>query len=130
VSKPIFRNPDKFQVLPWRDLLRDLLPPGREGIVVEDLDLVICRFGKREGRAYSDDGKFLLMEVKYQNFRPNYAQRKVFGLIDRLLKKADPEKKHYIGYYVLHWWDDDHVKIDNGSDMTKEQLKEWLLTVK
>ncbi len=37
---PKFRNPDKLQVLPYREWMRLNLPTGKQGMVVEDLDAV------------------------------------------------------------------------------------------
>jgi len=126
-SKPIFRNPDKVQVLPWRDWMRVNCPTPGQGLVVEDLDLVVLRYGPLEGRPRDADGKFLFMEVKCKGASVGYAQQRVFGLIDRLLKKADPNGAFYIGYFVLHWFDD-YVAI-GGKRMSLPEFKTWLLQV-
>jgi len=44
LNKPKFRHPDKFQVLPWREYIRQNLPSGAEGFVAEDLDLIIRNY--------------------------------------------------------------------------------------
>lgn len=97
-NKPVFRNPDKFQVLPWREFIRQNLPAGNEGFVAEDLDLIV--------RIYKHDdpeGKFMLIELKYQQSTLNTAQKRTFGLIDKLLRKADPERKKYFGFYLVQY---------------------------
>ena len=124
--KPIFRNPDKIQVLPWREWIREELPAPKEGFVVEDLDLIVLQFGPLIGRKYSDDGKFMLIEIKYEKFDIDYAQRRLFELIHRLLRKADPDKHYYIGFYIITWSDKGDICI-NGKKISKEQLKQFLM---
>ena len=48
MNKPKFRHPDKFQVLPWREYIRQNLPPGAEGFVAEDLDLIIRNYTQQD----------------------------------------------------------------------------------
>lgn len=102
-NKPRFRNPDKYQLLAWREWGRDKLPNGNSGMVQEDLDLVSLIFGPLINRLYNADGKFMLIEIKTSLGEMGYAQKRVFSLIHRLLRKADPSKNFYIGFYLVRW---------------------------
>ena len=123
-----FRNGDKFQILPHREWIRKQLPPGRDGVVVEDLDLVLRVYGER----FNTDatGKFMFVELKYGSALPGIAQKKTFGLIDDLLKKADPEGIRYKGYWVLQYtnenWDVSGFKLNNET-ITKANLVKFLM---
>ena len=125
-GKPVFRNPDKVQVLAWRDWLRENMPIGRDGFVAEDLDLIVLRFGKLENRPHNKDGKFMLIEVKQCGKTIDYPQKRTFGLIDRLLRLSDPDKDYYIGFYVINW-NDDHVVVNQTEKLDMPNLKRFLL---
>lgn len=125
--RPTFRNPDKFQVLPFREWIRNNMPSGRDGFVAEDLDLVVRLYGPR---FHTDaTGKFMLIELKHGNTQPAIAQQKTFGLIDALLRKADPEQKRYLGYFVVNYdnedWNVSTFRI-NGKPVTLYELKSFL----
>lgn len=99
MSEHIFRNPDLFQRLPLRDYLRTAFPNGNSGFVVEDLDVVVRHYGTD----YHTDtkGRLLLIEQKHPGHGIGAAQKMTFGLMDTLMRKADPERLRYLGYYVL-----------------------------
>lgn len=105
MNKPKFRNPDKFQILPFREWIRNNLPSGRDGFIVEDLDLVIKVYGRNYG--LDRKGKFMLCELKFYPKSIGYAQKQLYGLIDKLLRSADPDKNRYQGYYVIQYDNDD-----------------------
>jgi len=105
MSKPEFRNDDKFQRLKHRDWLREKQPHGDQGYVVEDLDLVLRVYSGKYGT--DSKGCFMLCELKFYPYAPGYAQRKTFGLMDELLKAADPDGKRYIGYFLIQYDDED-----------------------
>lgn len=127
MTKPIFRNPDKFQVLPHREFIRKHLPSGTFGFVAEDLDLVIrvC------GRNFNTDGggKFMLMELKWYPHNIGMAQKRTFGLIDSLLKNGDKSRTRYKGFYVIQYdnedWDLSRFWV-NGIKVCREQLISFL----
>jgi len=125
--KPIFRNPDKFQRLPFRDWIRENLPTGQEGYVVEDLDLIIRACGQN----FNSDGigKFMLIELKYGSTWIGYAQRKTFGLIHQLLRESDPDRIRYIGYFIIQYddenWDDATFKV-NTVELSRTELLRFL----
>lgn len=127
IKKPVFRNPDKYQVLPWRDWIRTVFPTGQEGFVVQDLDLIVYRFGSLIHKKSDMYGKFILIEVKYKKHRLEFSQEVVFGLIDHLLRKADPEGNHYAGFYVLTWSEKPDEIAINGVIKGIENVGKFLL---
>lgn len=122
-TKPVFRHPDLYQVLPWREWIRENIPNGSSGYVAEDLDLIIRRYGKAADG--NPDGRFMFIEIKYPGAVMGHAQRMTFGLIHRLLRKADPEHEWYVGFYLVHW-NDGYVDV-NGIQKTLEQFKDFLM---
>lgn len=125
--KPVFRNPDKFQVLPFREWLRKNKPSGGQGYVVEDLDLVLRVYGSR----YNQDaiGAFMLIELKFGSAYIRTAQKRTFGLIHKLLRLADPEAKRYAGYFVIQYdnedWDIAGFRI-NRKKVTRQEFDNFL----
>jgi len=127
-SRPEFRNPDKFQLLPFREWIRRNLPSGSDGFVCEDLDLVVRVFGEWFGQ--DSIGRFMLIELKFMGTRLGRAQRMTFGLVDRLLRAGDPDAKRYRGYFVLEYSDEDWDLAEfrvNGVGVTQEELFGFLL---
>jgi hypothetical protein len=121
--QPEFRNEDKLQRLPFRDWLRKYLPSGDQGFVVEDLDLVIRLFGS----AYRLDSKgaFALIELKYMRTDIGKAQRMTFGLIDEVARLGDPQRKRYLGYFLIQYTDEDWDNASfwiNYKPISKEEL--------
>ena len=119
MSTPVFRNPDKFQQLQFRDWIREKLPSGSAGVVVEDLDLVMRVYGY--DRDTDAIGKFALIELKHGLNCLRRAQRNTFKLIDSLLRQGDPSAERYLGYFLLNYTDEDwhkaaflvnHVSLD------------------
>jgi hypothetical protein len=128
MEKPTFRNPGLFQVYKFRDWIRDKLPNGPNGCVVEDLDLVIRVYGPN---FHSDGtGKFMLIELKFWGSWIQTAQKNTFGLIDHLLRRADPNKERYLGYFVINYndedWDQSRFSI-NHIEVSGEELMNFLL---
>jgi len=127
MSKPVFRNPDKFQVLEFREWIRENLPSGADGTVVEDLDVILRVYGER----YDTDekGKFMLLELKYGNAWIDYAQKKTFGLLDDLLRRAGPESNRYVGFFVAQYddedWDASEFRV-NRKSLTREEFFRFL----
>lgn len=126
-NRPVFRNPDKYQVLPWREWIRTVMPTGHEGFIVQDLDLIVYRFGSLISRSHDKYGQFIMLDVKYKKFYLEYSQKILFGLIDCLLRKADPEQNNYKGFYILVWDDDPNEISINGTLKGMENVKNFLL---
>ena len=139
---PTFRNPDLFQVLPIRAFFRGEcgfdFPSGGGGFVVEDLDLLIRWYGP--GFDLDGDGRFRLVELKHKGSTIGTAQRRTFGLMDKLLRQGDTDGTHYDGYYLVQMYPaesdpPDSITRDtawkvNGEDMTTEQFRDWSLSPK
>lgn len=131
-----------FQVLPFREWIRKELPAGRErdflgtgmegGFTPQDLDLVPKIWFKN-----NPFGKFMLVELKYMceenSFKANlgYSKQQLFGLIDCLLRNADPERKVYMGFYIIHYptldWYNCEYLIVNDKKVCMEDFRKWLL---
>ena len=121
----MFRHPGLLQVLPWREWIRQEMPSGPEGLVAEDLDLVVRRFTHHD-----PVGRFMLVELKHGEVGLGKAQVMTFGLVDGLLRIADPEGWRYLGYYLLHYpgldWEECADFRVNGIPLSAGALKRWL----
>jgi len=97
MSVPTLRNPDLVQALAWRESMRQDLPPGNKGMVIEDLDLVLRWFGSN----YNLDGigRLRLVEMKHITSGIGRAQESTFGLIDLMCRNGNAER--YDGFFVV-----------------------------
>lgn len=127
MSDAMFRNPDKFQVLPFREFLRKKMPNGSSGFIVEDLDLVIRWFGRNYG--YDANGAFMLIDLKFGRADLGTAQIKTFGLLDKLLRVADPHYERYLGFYLIQYdnedWEKAQFRINFHSVTRDEFMRFW-----
>lgn len=127
MTKPELRNPEIVQRLPYRDWIRTNLPEGSEGFVCEDIDLVVRVYSWK----FKTDsiGKFMFIELKYQTSKIETAQKMTFGLIDKVCRQGDPEKKRYAGYFVVQYadndWDVSLFRI-NGVALNREEFLKFL----
>ena len=121
-----FRNPDILQELPFRKWMRNNLPHPKEGMVVEDLDVVLRVYGEKFNT--DDDGKFMLVELKKYSAYIGHAQWMTYGLINRLLVSS-LESYRYQGYYVVQYtvdnWDVSQFWI-NKERIYLPEFKEFL----
>lgn len=132
-GNPKFRRPDILQILPHREYLRtpDLFPKGSDGFVVEDLDLVIRRFGSTIFQL-DEIGKFMLCEFKILPATLGKAQWRTFILIDKLLRKSDPSKQRYAGYYLIQtsdpdWLNDNCKFLINHKPYSRTDFNDFFL---
>ena len=150
---PTLRNPNIVQPLAYRETLRQHLPTGSDGMVVEDLDLVLRWFGGNY--ALDDIGRIRLVEIKHQGFGIGRAQESTFGLIDRLCQVGAEAVRNqelvdrYDGFFVVQvdmnhvtplelpsgrvvevWADDIEVVVNGDIQqiMDKWQFIEWCNT--
>jgi hypothetical protein len=130
--KPRLRRPDIVKPDPHRDYLREHCPPGNEGFVAEDLDLVVRRFGTKFGT--DADGQFALIEVKHGTAPLGPSKERTFKLIDDLLSAQDPWAERYLGMYLLRFfkngdepWSDEDPVVFGKSQMTAGDYRRWLL---
>jgi len=110
--------------IPWRTLIRERAYTSAEGLVAEDIDLVVLRYGPLIDRPKDADGEFMLCEFKHENTEIGYAQRRTFNLIHQILRKGDPEGRHYKGSYSVHWFDD--RALVNHKPLTHDEFIEWI----
>ena len=134
MAAPEFRHPDKVQLLLFREYLRQNMPSSSDGYVVEDLDLVIRAFQPSRPSKFQfqtdDEGKFRLIELKYGNAWITNGQRRTFGLMDRLMRVGDPDRKRYLGYFVVQYSHEDWNLADfriNGKQVTRDVFHRFLL---
>lgn len=125
MGKPWTGNNPLFPNLPWREWIRDNIPVGKAGYVAEDLDLLFLRFGPAIQKPYSADGEFILVEIKSADIPLPYAQERVFGLLDRLLRTGDQKGEFYKGFYQVIWMEND-IRV-NGKRLSREEFKEFLV---
>lgn len=125
MSKPVFRNPDLFEVLDYREWIRKNIDVGSKGYTVEDVDLVMLHFGNVLHRRQSQDGRLIICEIKQHGAKMGYAQKRMYQLIDRLLQAADPNMMHYQGFYVINWDMPNNLLI-NGIIIDTNILKDFL----
>lgn len=129
MRKPVFRNPDVLPLLGFREYIRNNFPSGPDGLVAEDIDLIIRWYGPNFG--LDNNGQFILCELKNGlHEKVGLAQQMTFGLIHRLLKHADPNGRYYKGFYVINYTDEDWERASfkvNGQDMTLKELNRFLL---
>ncbi len=122
-----FRNPDIFQVQPHREFIRKYC--RTEGLVVLDLDLVLSSYAEGARQPVA------LVELKfYKGGRFHYltkGQEIVFGILDKLLRAADPTGEYYKGFYILHYdnedWENPRTRFwINGQRIDHQQLVAFL----
>jgi len=94
-------------------------------MVIEDLDLIVRRFGPLASQGSDKQGNFALLEIKHEHSRMPYAQQETFKLIHHLLRMADPDKSHYQGFYLVGWFDG--FVFVNGTRLNMEQFKSFLM---
>ena len=126
---PEFKYPEYFQLQPHREYIRNHpdLPPPSAGYVVEDLDMLIRGYGPRFKT--DKDGKFMLLELKFGKKWLTYGQLQTFRLLHGLLRSADPDKKRYIGFFIVNYSDVDWNRADlaiNHIPLSKEKFDRFL----
>lgn len=126
-NKGLFGDHKMFPRTPLREWIRKFIPSPKDGYVAEDLDLIFLRFGKAIGRNKDSDGQFILCEWKLKNQDLPYPQKRVFGLIDRLLRIGDPFGEFYQGFYYICWDGEDDTFIVNRQNITQKHFQMFLM---
>lgn len=85
--------------LPHREFIRRHCATPREGLVVEDLDLVLRLYGNAKGT--DAVGRIRLTELKYDNRTLEIAQRRTFGILDVALRECERTRDRYEGFWLL-----------------------------
>ncbi len=130
MDRPVFRSVDKYQIHGYREYIRNhpQSPMPSDGYVIQDLDMMILGFGPR----FKTDrkGRFIEIELKFGNKALTFGQISAFGLRDVLMRKGDPEGKHYQGFYIVNYDNDDwslaNFKV-NGVSVSRATFDKFLL---
>lgn len=128
MSSHTFRNPDLYQQLPERDWIRSVMPEGRAGFVAEDLDLVTRTYGPN----YNSDavGRLMMIELKHAGASLGSSKENTFGMMDALMRSADPRALRYRGFFVIRTADPDWSTVEtfqvNSERLNPGQFVEWL----
>ena len=126
-NNSLFGDHPLFPRTPLREWIRKYIPAPKDGYVAEDLDLVFLRYGKAIDRDRDADGRFILCEWKLSNRELPYSQRRVFGLIDKLLRLADPVSEFYQGFYYICWDGQKGNLLVNGENITQQEFQMLLM---
>jgi hypothetical protein len=112
---------------PKREFIRKHLPSGRQGFVVEDLDLILRHFG--HNYQLDSQGRISLIEIKVGigTFGPSKAY--TFGLLDQMCRSSTMADR-YRGFYLIYTetddWDNAPVMFVNGHHLAADEFKHWL----
>lgn len=128
MTKPAWRG--YGEELPLRWFIRERCPGPADGLIVEDLDLVL------RSTVTSDVGRFRLVEHKYGAAPLGTSKKMTFGLMDALLRVADPAGDYYDGWYVLRTRPpepaEDVTYLDgvdsfqvNAARLTRDEFIDW-----
>ena len=127
------RWPTEEATFRLRELLRGnsfrVMPSGREGFVVEDLDLVLRWYGPNFG--LDEYGRLRLVEVKRWDFGFDNAQLWTFGPLAAELADWD----RFDGLHLVQYSDSDHdadtrYRIGVGScrtELSADEFLDWCL---
>lgn len=122
----------------WREWIRQNVPSGSAGYVIEDIDLLLIEDTSPEPwviiRYYSPRldpvGKLMAVERKYGNGDMGHAQIRTFGLLDKIARRGDPLRQRWMGYYLLNHPHEnpelcDHVLINHKS-YTMDEFRKFV----
>lgn len=145
MNKLRLRDKQNYRLDPVREYLRNRMVPPEFGLVVQDLDAVVSdelpESGSREEiiRTYewrfkaTAEGRYLVVENKHQNTGMTKGQRHTFGLMHRIMRRGDPYRSHYIGWYLLKYSLDSNdclnfpVILNDIFIMPEELSRRWLI---
>ncbi len=130
ISSPRWRG-DFDLLCPFCEWVRNEFPSGPKGYVSEDTDRIIRIFKSKEFPNEDSIGRFMDIELKHIS-KPyiRKAEEMTFGLKDALLRKADPNRRRYLGFYLLaldNYDPKQATKITvNGREVSYETLRKWM----
>jgi len=130
IPSPYWRGNSEL-LCPFCEWIRKEFPKGPEGYVSEDTDRTIRIFKSKKFPEEDEMGRFMDIELKH--ISKGYikkAQVMTFGLKDALLRKADPERQRYMGFYLLVMDDYNPYNatkfIVNKVEINYEILHKWM----
>lgn len=113
-------------VLPWREWIRQNLPQGPEGFSFEDIDGIVFLHGVLS----PDAPRFMCLEFKQMSTKLDKSQWLGFQQIDRLLRRGDPQRREYFGFYIVEWPRDfpaPYARINHTHLLNASDLREFFL---
>jgi len=121
-----FEHTNLEQELPWRIWIRKNMPTGPEGFTFEDVDGVASIHGEiARGRS-----RFMLIEFKLMDTKLDLSQKITYERIDRLLRKADPFRNEYKGFFIVEWPREGispYVRINYRKLLNADEFHDFLL---
>ena len=126
-AERLFGDHKLFPRTPLREWIRKYIPAPKDGYVAEDLDLIFLRYGEAINKDKDADGQFILCEWKLNNRELPYAQQRIFGLIDKLLRLADSVGEFYQGFYYICWDGQRDNLLINGKNITQREFQMFLM---
>ena len=124
-----FQHSDKTPVLAYREWCRKNLPNSANGVVLEDIDLIVRLWGPNY--LTGPFGKIRFLEIKHGNAWPGIGQMLTFKGIDEIMRRGDPDGLVYGGFFfVQHWtedWSGDRFEINSQLSLDVPSFKAFLL---
>jgi len=126
-----FRNPHLYYEQPWRKWFRNELkgipfPQQPSDLNVQDIDLATVIFGDCLNRTWIIDGLLRIFEIKQLWGNMKYGQMRLLSIMDRLLRKGDPDGVNYGGFFFLHWEPSENCRL-NGHKLSMDDLAKFML---
>lgn len=109
-GSPIWHGLDGKERDPVRSLVRVWCPSASEGVVIEDLDLIVRYYGPRYGLDAA--GAFALVEFKHsRRLGVSGGQERTFGVLHRVLSQSPESDRRYLGFFVVSWMEDEDAPL-------------------
>lgn len=106
-DRPTIRHQDLLDAIgPVRDLMRNEFPTGQQGMVIEDLDMIIRVFSDNFGT--DEEGRLVLLEWKFGTAKIDTAQIKTFSLMDKMMRNGDKQGR-YAGFWLVNYTVNDGI---------------------
>lgn len=96
--------------------IRKKLPDSSTGLLVSDLDFILCNYKARI---------LMLIEIKTRNAKLRKWQRMLFDNLDRWIKKGIDKDWLYYGYHVITFentWFNDGICLFDGKQISETEL--------
>jgi len=91
--------------------VREKLPDSKTGLLVSDLDFIICNYKAKT---------IMLIEIKTRNKKLPIWQKILFQNIDKWIKKGIDKDWIYLGYHVIRF---ENTFFNDGKCFFNENLK-------
>lgn len=109
LTRPTIRHRHLLDAIgPVRDLMRNEFPTGGQGMVIEDLDMIMRVYGHEFGT--DQKGRFAMLEFKLGMREMDDAQRNSFSLIDESVRTGCNADR-YEGFWLINFTTDDRGDV-------------------